>query len=130
MAYTITNVYVLAAFLAIGGLLQGFDVSSVSGIISTTPFRDYYGNPDANVTGGITASISGGSFLGCFVALSLIDWLGRRLTVQIACLIFVVGAAITAASVNVAMLIVGRVICGCAVGMFSPGRRGSSCSRS
>ncbi|KIH87056.1 sugar transporter [Sporothrix brasiliensis 5110] len=117
--YTITSVYALAAFLAIGGLLQGFDVSSMSGIISYPPFKEYCGHPDANVTGGITASISGASFLGCFVAFVQVDRLGRRTTAQIACVLFVIGAVLSAASVNVAMLIVGRIFSGTGVGMLT-----------
>lgn len=119
MGYTITNVYALAGFLAIGGLLQGFDVSSMSGIISYPKFKEYYGHPDANVTGGITASISGASFLGCFVAFALVDRVGRKITAQIACVLFVIGAIIASASINVAMLIVGRIFCGAGVGMLT-----------
>lgn len=119
MFYTITNVYVLASFLAISGLLQGFDVSSIAGILSTKAFKDYYGNPDPNVTGGITATISGGSFLGCYIAFLVIDRLGRRATVQVACISFIIGAVISAASINVAMLIIGRLLSGIGVGKLN-----------
>lgn len=116
MTYTITNIYALAAFLAVGGLLQGFDVSSMAGIISTDAFKEYFDNPDSNLTGGITASISGGSFLGCFVAFFTIDSLGRKMTIQMACVVFILGAVLSSASVHVAMLIVGRMLSGGAVG--------------
>lgn len=112
MGYTITNIYALAVFLAIGALLQGFDVSSMAGIISTSMFKTYYGHPDSSVTGGITTNISGESFLGCFVAFAIVDRFGRRATVQSACVIFVIGAILTSSSVNVAILIEGRLVCG------------------
>ena len=88
----------------------------MAGILTSDAFKDYFHNPDANVTGGITASISGGSFLGCFVAFAIIDKLGRRTTVQIACVLFVIGAILSSASVDVAMLIVGRLFSGGGVG--------------
>lgn len=116
MAKTISNLYLITAIVTIGGLLQGFDVSSLSAIISTKPFKVYYGKPNAATQGGITASISGGSFLGCFFAFWLIDRIGRKTLLQIASVIFIVGAVLCAASVDVAMLIVGRMVCGFAVG--------------
>lgn len=112
----VTNLYLITAIVTIGGLLQGFDVSSLSAIISTTPFKHQFHKPNASTQGGITASISGGSFLGCFFAFLLIDRIGRKWLLQIACLIFIVGAILCGASIDVAMLIVGRLVCGFAVG--------------
>ena len=115
----ISNIYLSTAIVTIGGLLQGFDISSLAVILSTTPFRKHYDSPNANVQAGTTASISGGSFLGCFFAFALIDGLGRKPLLQIGCIIFVVGAVLCTASVDIAMLIVGRLICGFAVGRCS-----------
>lgn len=36
----ITNLYVIAGLATIGGLIQGFDVSSLSAIIGTKQVRD------------------------------------------------------------------------------------------
>jgi len=54
--------------------------------------------------------------MGCHFAFFLIDRIGRKSLLQIGCIIFVVGAILCAASVDIAMLIVGRFICGFAVG--------------
>jgi MFS family permease len=112
----ITNIYVIASIVITGGLLQGFDISSLAAILSTAPFKKHYHSPDADVQAGTTASISGGSFLGCLFAFALIDRIGRKLLLQIACIIFIVGAVLCTASVDIAMLIVGRLVCGFAVG--------------
>ncbi|KAF3070194.1 MFS glucose transporter mfs1 [Trichoderma lentiforme] len=119
MAYKISNIYVITAFLVIGGLLQGFDISSLSAILSTKPFKEEFDSPTADQQGGITASISGGSFLGCLVNMFVVDRFGRRYTMMAGCIIFVIGAVICTASVDIAMLIVGRLLCGGAVGMFT-----------
>jgi MFS family permease len=111
MAYQLSNIYIITAFLVIGGLLQGFDISSLSAILSTKPFKEEFDSPTADQQGGITASISGGSFLGCLVNIFVVDRFGRRRTLMAGCVIFVIGAIICAASVDIAMLIVGRLLC-------------------
>lgn len=117
--FKLTNIYIIGAIIACGGLLQGFDVSSLGAILTTDSYISYFQKPSPATQGGITASISGGSFVGCHGAFWTVDRIGRRAVMQIGCVIFVIGAIICAASVDVAMLIVGRFICGFAVGMFT-----------
>ncbi|KAH0072987.1 hypothetical protein KCU96_g15811, partial [Aureobasidium melanogenum] len=103
--YTITNIYVLAAFGTIGGALFGFDVSSMSAWIGQEQYLDYFNHPDSNLQGGITASMSGGSFLGALAAGFICDAVGRRRSLMLASVIWIVGAAIQCSSQNVAQLI-------------------------
>lgn len=117
--YRFSNIYVLAAFGTIGGALFGFDVSSMSAWIGTDQYNNYFNHPNSNLQGGITASMSAGSFLGAIAAGFLADNLGRKIALQIACVIFVVGCAVVCSSQNVAQLIVGRVINGLAIGICS-----------
>ncbi|RAH68561.1 sugar porter family MFS transporter [Aspergillus aculeatinus CBS 121060] len=117
--YRITNIYILAALGTIGGALFGFDVSSMSAWIGTDQYLDYFNHPDSNLQGGITASMSAGSFAGALAAGFLSDRLGRRYSLVIACCIWIVGAAIQCSAQNVAHLVVGRVISGLAVGITS-----------
>lgn len=117
--YTITNIYVLAAFGTIGGALFGFDISSMSAWLGADQYTDYFNHPSSDLQGGITASMSGGSFIGAIGAGFVADKLGRKRALQIACAIFVVGCAIVCSSQNVAQLIVGRIINGLAIGICS-----------
>jgi MFS family permease len=112
----ISNIYFITVIVTIGGLLQGFDISSLSEIPSTKPFKKHYGSPNSAKQGSIAATISGGSFMGYHFAFFLSDRIGRKPLLQIGCLIFIVGAIFCAASVDIAMLIVGRFICGFAFG--------------
>lgn len=116
MMYQLSNIYAITSIVIIGGLLQGFDISSLSGILGSKPFKHYYGKPDADVQGGVTATISGGSLIGCYGAFILIDRIGRRTLLQVGCVIFIIGAILCATSVDIAMLIVGRFVCGFGVG--------------
>ena len=112
--YRISNIYVLAAFGTIGGALFGFDISSMSAWIGANQYLDYFNSPDSNLQGGITASMSAGSFAGAVAAGTVSDRLGRRIALMIACAIWVVGIVIQCSSQNVAQLIAGRVIAGLA----------------
>jgi hypothetical protein len=70
-------------------------------------------------TGGITASMPAGSWLGSLVSGYLSDILGRKKSIQIGSIIWCIGSILVCASQNIAMLIVGRIINGLAVGICS-----------
>ena len=84
------------------------DISSLSAFLGTPQYQTYFNNPSAVEQGGITASMSGGSFLGALAAGFISDHVGRRHAIQFASIIWVIGSTISSASQNVAMLIVGR----------------------
>jgi MFS family permease len=84
------------------------DISSLSAFLGTTQYVDYFNHPSDILQGGITASMSGGSFVGALCAGFLSDTFGRRHVVQVAAVIWIIGSSITSASQGVAMLIVGR----------------------
>lgn len=115
----LNNVYVISGLTTIGGLIQGFDVSSMSAIIGTDQYKEYFNKPDAVLQGGITASMAGGSLLGSLVSSWTSDRFGRRDSLYIACVIWLIGSTLMCAVQNVAMLIVSRVFNGFAVGMLT-----------
>lgn len=120
------NIYFITAIAVIGGGLFGFDISSMSAIIGTQQYRCYFNQggvndegqcagPDADVQGGITAAMPGGSFVGALISGFLSDILGRKRTIQIGAVVWCIGSAITAASQNIGMLVVGRFINGVSI---------------
>ncbi|TKX22040.1 high-affinity glucose transporter-2 [Elsinoe australis] len=124
------NIYFIAAISVIGGGLFGFDISSMSALITTQAYRCYFNQqgtaedgsclgPRPDVQGGIVASMAGGSWLGALVSGLISDFFGRKTTIQIGAMIWIIGSIISAASQNIAMLIVGRVINGFCVGICS-----------
>ncbi|RFU30079.1 hypothetical protein B7463_g6264, partial [Scytalidium lignicola] len=130
--YVVGNVYVIAAVAVVGGALFGFDISSMSAIISTKAYLCYFNQgpqyldtdgqcsgPRASVQGGITAAMPGGSFAGALISGYLSDILGRKKAIQIGSVIWVIGSIIVCASQNIGMLVVGRFINGLAVGICS-----------
>ncbi|PGH33319.1 hypothetical protein GX50_03872 [[Emmonsia] crescens] len=134
-----TNIYAIAAVAVVGGGLFGFDISSMSALISTSHYLcffnegpDYYGvitpdNPDGrrcsgprpSTQGGITAAMPGGSWVGALVSGYLSDILGRKKSIQVGSAFWIIGSTISAASQSIGMLIAGRFINGFAVGICS-----------
>jgi len=127
--YEIGNYYVITAVAVVGGGLFGFDIASMSAIISTDPYLCYFNQgtkidgkcngPRASVQGGITAAMPGGSFCGALISGYLSDILGRKKAIQIGSVIWCVGSILVCASQNLGMLAVGRFINGLSVGICS-----------
>jgi len=130
----IGNLYVITAVAVIGGALFGFDISSMSVQLGTNQFKCYFNQgPDgppfnnkrqctgmsSGRQGGVTAAMPAGSWLGALVSGVISDKLGRKKAIMIGCIFWCIGSAIISASQNVAMLVVGRVINGWAVGFES-----------
>jgi MFS family permease len=63
--------------------------------------------------------MAGGSLLGCIFASWSGDKFGRRDSMFIACLIWLIGSTLMCAVQNTAMLIVSRIINGFAVGILT-----------
>ncbi|KAF2007011.1 general substrate transporter [Amniculicola lignicola CBS 123094] len=116
---TFYNVYVICSFAAIGGGLFGFDISSMSGVLGTNGYKNYFGNPTGYRQGGITASMPAGSLVGSLVSSFLADRLSRKTAIQTAAVIWIIGAIFQTASNGVALLCFGRVVAGVSVGIAS-----------
>ncbi|KAI8583511.1 hypothetical protein K450DRAFT_204553 [Umbelopsis ramanniana AG] len=115
--FKVTNVYVIGLFATIGGLLFGCDISSMSGLVSNQTYMDYFGVADSPAkAGAVVAVMSAGSFVGALVAGVLSDKLGRKETILIAAICWIIGSTLMCAAQNLGMLIVGRIINGFAVG--------------
>ena len=115
--------YVVGGFACIGGGLFGLDISSMSGVLSvsqTTSFsirtecniillsvmfnqnnhyKDVFSNPGPNAQGAIVASMPAGSLVGALFVTWLGDKIGRKKTIILAGMIWVLGSILQCASV-------------------------------
>ncbi|KAK9312316.1 general substrate transporter [Lipomyces starkeyi] len=115
----ILNVYTIAIFVSLGGALFGFDIASISGVLGTDQYENFYGNPLGTTQGFITGAMAVGSFVGSLTSSFLGDKLSRKVSIQIGAVLWCFGATIQSASNGVAMLIVGRAIAGLCIGLTS-----------
>ncbi|ELR07171.1 hypothetical protein VC83_07555 [Pseudogymnoascus destructans] len=131
-----TKAYCLCAFAAFGGFFFGYDSGHIGGVLGMNYFVHQFENlpyPAANATPAesayfvvssshnslIVSILSAGTFFGAIIAGDLADWFGRRTTILLGCLIFIIGVILETASSTFALLAVGRIIAGFGVGFVS-----------
>jgi MFS family permease len=100
-------------------MLFGFDISSMSGVIGTQAYKEYFHNPQGSTQGGIVASMAFGSLFGALSSSFIADRLSRRAAIQIGSVIFILGAILQCSAQNIAHLVVGRFVAGIAIGICS-----------
>ncbi|KAF8829945.1 hypothetical protein HHX47_DHR2000226 [Lentinula edodes] len=75
--------------------------------------------PGSSAQGAIVAAMPAGSFVGALAVTQLADRLGRKRTILLSSLIWVIGSILQCASVNRGMLVVGRIVSGLSIGIAS-----------
>ncbi|KAL0958689.1 hypothetical protein HGRIS_014020 [Hohenbuehelia grisea] len=113
------NPYIVGSFACIGGGLFGLDISSMSAVLSNDAYSRVFHRPGPNAQGAIVASMPAGSLVGALAVTFLADRIGRKKTIILAGIIWVIGSILQCASVNRGMLVVGRIIAGMSVGISS-----------
>src|ERR1700758_1101093 len=98
----IYNTYFVAFIATVGGMLFGFDISSMSAIIGTKQYNDFFDTPAGIRQGAI------GSAVGSAIAGPISDRIGRRDSIMFACLWWLVGTAVQTATNGFGSLIAGR----------------------
>ncbi|KAK5995332.1 Inositol transporter 1 [Cladobotryum mycophilum] len=106
--------WLLVAFASMGGLLSGLDQSLISGANLFLP-------KDLHIDGRQNSLVNAGMPLGAVGGALLLspanEYLGRKWAIIISIILYTVGAALEAGSMNFGMIIAGRVILGMGVGL-------------
>jgi len=110
------HVLLIAGIAALGGLLFGYD----TGIISAALLFIGESFP-ISVVGKqiVTAAIVAGALVGCMGAGPLSDRIGRRPTVMVAAIVFMIASVASTVAGSVASLTAARLVLGLAVGAAS-----------
>ncbi|ROV89290.1 hypothetical protein VSDG_09102 [Cytospora chrysosperma] len=111
------NIYAVAAIATLGGMLFGFDISSMSAINVSQQYLDYFHHPAGAVQGAIGSALAAGSVVGSVIAGPCSDKWGRRNSIWFANLAWLVGTAVQVGCQNWGTLIAGRVINGLCIGV-------------
>lgn len=106
--------FLLVAFASMGGLLSGLDQSLISGANLFLP-------EDLGLTTRQNSLVNSGMPLGAVGGALILspcnETFGRRWSIIISCIIYTIGAALEAGSINYGMIIAARVILGIGVGL-------------
>ncbi|PVH93846.1 general substrate transporter [Periconia macrospinosa] len=110
----------LAIFAGTGSFLFGYDSGVMTDVIHSKNFLMYFDtNKTSPIIGAINATFSGGAVFGSLMGGFTMDKFGRRKTVFIGAVINLIGAALQAGARSLAMILVGRIMAGWAVGILS-----------
>ncbi|OAA54593.1 Sugar/inositol transporter [Niveomyces insectorum RCEF 264] len=106
--------WALVAFASMGGLLSGLDQSIISGANLFMP-------DDLSLTTRQNSLVNSGMPLGAVGGALLLspcnEYLGRRMAIIVACVLYTIGAALEAGSINFAMMVAARLVLGLGVGL-------------
>ncbi|KAG5979177.1 hypothetical protein E4U55_005479 [Claviceps digitariae] len=119
--------YLLCAFASFGGIFFGYDSGYINGVLGSKIFIDaveYVGAPaiSESNTSLIVSILSCGTFFGALIAGDLADYMGRKWTVIMGCVIYAFGCVIqmiTSPEHALGPIVAGRVIAGLGVGFES-----------
>ncbi|KAK4056779.1 hypothetical protein OIO90_002028, partial [Microbotryomycetes sp. JL221] len=117
--------YLMCAFASFGGIFFGYDSGYINGVTGSKLFIELVEGEGATALSSsnnslITSILSAGTFFGALIAGDSADFIGRRLTIIIGCLIYIVGVIIQVAEQSgLALICTGRAIAGIGVGFVS-----------
>ncbi|XHF97793.1 hypothetical protein AWENTII_001373 [Aspergillus wentii] len=110
----------LAIFAATGSFLFGYDSGVMTDVIESKNFLVFFNTTQtSSLIGAINSTFSGGAAIGSLQGGLTMDRFGRKFTIQMGALICLVGAILQSAAQNLAMILVGRILAGWAVGLMS-----------
>lgn len=118
------RLYMSTFVFGILGAARGYDEGNVSASLAQVSFQKQFGLLDkhksasalADLKSNITSTVQLGSIAGSIMAVYFVDKLGRIRSLQLVCIVWIVGAIIQITSSSVGPLYVGRVIEGLAIG--------------
>ncbi|TGO09572.1 hypothetical protein BTUL_0161g00250 [Botrytis tulipae] len=110
----------LAAFASTGSFLFGYDAGVMTDVIASKNFLTFFNTTqDSSIIGAINSTFNGGAVFGALQGGLTMDRYGRKITIFMGALICLVGAILQTAAQNLAMILVGRIFTGWAVGLLS-----------
>jgi len=109
-------IYWIAAVGALGGLLFGYDTGVISGALLFIT-EEFHINTVMQEL--VVSSVVLGALIGAMFSGRIADHFGRRRTLMLAAIAFVVGTFFATAATEVSFMIAGRFIVGLAIGICS-----------
>ncbi|KAJ9057588.1 hypothetical protein DSO57_1021133 [Entomophthora muscae] len=110
--------YLVSGFAAIGGLLFGYDIGVISGVVEDTGFIKLFGLTP-QVKGMVVSILVAGCFIGAVFSGWLADKIGRKMCIMSSSVVFTAGAILQTLAAEIYTMYAGRFIAGLAIGLLS-----------
>ncbi|GFZ01433.1 major facilitator superfamily protein [Actinidia rufa] len=115
----------IVAFLALGGLLFGYNIGATSGATISLQSRELSGTAWSNLSAvQLGLAVSGslyGALLGSLLVYPIADFLGRRRELIIAAVLYAFGGLITSNAPGLGVLLIGWPVYGLGIGLVMHG---------
>ena len=118
----------VVVFVAIGTIASAYGLAIIGSTVGEPDFYDYFGlaakgEPGyahtTNMVGALNGVNSAGAIAGSLFQAWTADYFGRKRTIQLGSVVLVVGGALCAGAVHMAMFLVGRFIAGMGSGILT-----------
>ncbi len=104
------------AFSAFGGFLYGFDIGVIAGALQFMETDLGFPRSDAGL---VIAAVLYGGAAATFFSGSMADHFGRRWSINVSAVVYIIGTVIVVVAGNFAMILGGRLIEGIGVGIIT-----------
>jgi MFS family permease len=91
----------------------------MSGILVNNRWLNLFGYPNATMQGLIVAIFELGAFVTSYPSSWFMDHIGRRWTIMLGALVFIVGGITQTASSTIVQIMFGRLVAGFGIGFLS-----------
>lgn len=108
--------FILGTLASMTGMLLGLDMSTISGANLFMP-QDLH--LDTKQFSLLSSGAALGAIPGAILLTPINEWIGRKYTLIVCCLIFTVGAILEAAAHSYGTMIAGRLLVGVGIGLSS-----------
>ncbi|CEJ93286.1 Putative Quinate permease [[Torrubiella] hemipterigena] len=120
------RIHLIATIASMSAIAMGYDTSVIGGTMALDSFKRDFGLADASgsardtLQGNIVSTFQAGCFFGSLLTFPLAERYGRKNTVFLAAIIFIIGGTLMTASHGMlGLLITGRAVAGLGIGAAS-----------
>lgn len=118
----------VVVFVAVGTIASAYGLAIIGSTVGEPGFYDYFGlavegelgyGHTTNMVGALNGVNSAGNIAGAVIQAWTADLFERKRTIQLGSVVLVIGGALCAGSVHMAMFLVGRFIAGMGSGILT-----------
>ncbi|KAI8679342.1 MFS domain-containing protein [Fusarium keratoplasticum] len=107
----------VGVFASLGAFLFGYDLGVIAAVVASDTFKSQF-DPNTSEEGLVVSMFTAGAFFGAGAGGTLGDRIGRRGTIVVGAIVFLLGGGLQTGARNIHFLWTGRFISGLGVGVL------------